>query len=114
MTQQIPVGTCSRKRAEYLMMAAAVAGGAIYVSCPPIPGVTEDEDGLRVGYLCCGTLPSGEAVPTRTLDAGAVLTALDRETARVAGIFGEGDEWPATIKSVAANLRTKLADGGAP
>lgn len=68
----VPVGLCSRKRAEYLMMAAAHAGGAIYVGMPPIEGLTEDG-----GYLCVGTV-GGEPVGPRALDPRDVIGLLRR------------------------------------
>lgn len=100
----IPVGICSRDRAEYLMGAAAVAGGAIYVACPPVPGLTDTLTGTV--YLCAGTLPSGEAVPTRRLDPDAVLERLAGEAARVARLA----ERAACLRESADELLAVLGD----
>jgi hypothetical protein len=81
-TQDFPVGLCSRKRAEHLMGAAAVAGGAIFVGIPEIRGVTVGRDNDWRGFLCCGRLPSGDAVPRRLLNPATVLAALDVEITR--------------------------------
>lgn len=104
-----PIGLCSRARAEELMGAAAVAGGAIYVDCPPVPGITVSEDdpwAPRV-YLCEGTLPNGEPVPTRELDRTAVLSALRAEIARLERLRAVSDMFDgmlAELRAVAARV----------
>jgi len=99
-----PVGLCSRARAEYLMGAAALSGGAIYVSLQPIAGLTAPGE-----YLCCGTI-GGEPVPTTLLDPQDVLGRLDAEAARLEQcsptLF---TDWVADIRDAAADLRAKLA-----
>lgn len=78
LTQSVPVGICSYKRARWLGMAASVGGGAIYVSLPYIPGLNDS------GLLAVGRLPSGEAVADLTeLEAGEVLKQLRAELERL-------------------------------
>lgn len=106
-----PVGLCSQKRAEYLMGAAAVAGGAIYVGLPEIPGLTDGWD--RV-HLCVGTLPNGEHVPTRLLPAPRVIGALRAEADRLAQLQRRlrstiFEDEISEIRAVAADLEAKLA-----
>jgi len=57
------------------MMAAAVAGGAIYVELEP--------DFIRSGFLCFGRLPNGKPVPELEMDAAYVLERLDAQAARM-------------------------------
>ncbi|NIR28721.1 MAG: hypothetical protein GWN84_05275 [Gammaproteobacteria bacterium] len=105
--QSVPVGTCSHKRAQYLMNAAAVAGGAIYVACPPVPGLTEPTPDHPWGaYLAVGTLPSGEAVPTRQLDPDTVIERLTTEAVRVARL----SEREACLREWADELLAVLGD----
>lgn len=59
------------------MGAAAVAGGAVYVSLPPIEGLTEES------YLAVGTMPNGEPVPTIELDTDRVWRTLVTEERRI-------------------------------
>lgn len=59
--KDIHAGFCTQERAEYLMNAAAVAGGAVFVNCPPIRNLTDVMPNI---YIAAGTLPSGEQVAT--------------------------------------------------
>jgi hypothetical protein len=94
--QSMPVGTCSRKRAEYLMGAAAVAGGAIYVACPPVRGVTESEDADDSYGL---------------LEPDTVLDRLTAEAVRVARLSEREAclrEWADELLAVLGDLCGKL------
>jgi len=94
------------------MGAAAAAGGAIYVECPPVPGVTESDDAaVGHGLLCVGVLPSGEAVPTRRLEASFVLDRVRAEHARLADLAERHDclrETADALGAVLADLSSKL------
>lgn len=66
--QDIPAGICSRRRAEHLMGAAAVAGGAIYVACPSV--------GLGEGIPCVGTVGGEPVADVRPLTIAQIRDAL--------------------------------------
>ena len=79
-----PVGLCSHKQAEYLMMAPSVAGGAIWVNL----GVPESLDpgwdrGLGRWYLALGDM-----AVQRVLDRRRVIQTLRDEARRLAPING--------------------------
>lgn len=68
------VGFCSRKRAEYLMGAARIAGGAIYVDLPAA-SISEDYDNLPLCYPCHGSI-NGEPVADIKTNAAELIAAL--------------------------------------
>lgn len=109
-------GYCTRKRAEHLMGAAAAAGGAIYVDCPPVAALyqhlperarqhAEDTDGAGL-YLCCGTV-GGEPVAQWPVPANAILDVLDADAARFADVWPERSE---ELSATARSLRSKIVE----
>lgn len=110
-----PVGLVTRKRAEYLMRAAAVAGGAVYVGLElGMHQCLEEAFGDPWGptmFLAVGTLPNGEAVPTTELEPAMVLDALRAEVARLDKLSKFSSclvELREQVEAVLADLEPKL------
>jgi hypothetical protein len=108
------VGLVSRERAEWLGMAAAVAGGAVYADCPWVEGVHDGADGERhwPALLAVGALPSGEPVADlELLDPALVIVRLSERRARLAALAEHHecvrDEADA-LAAVLADLRGRL------